>query len=507
MYFIFKCRAAVMALLALLLLLPPRTAAAGPAARVYVVLWFDTEDYLLPASDDAARKIADFLTREHIRATFKVVGEKARTLERRKRFDVIAALKKHEIGYHSNYHSTQPSPALYLAKLGWDEGVAEFDRREGPGRADVQRIFGVAPSCYGQPGSSWGPQSYGTMRKWGMKVYLDAGTHVNLGDKPCYYAGILNLYKLAHLIRADIKAPQRLAAAQDRFVEARGALLREGGGVVSIMWHPCEFVHRQFWDAVNFKDGANPPRAKWKRPPQMKAAQTEAAFAVFKEYIRFIRRFRDVRFITASEAVRLYRDRAQGRKFMPAELKTIAAAVGKEINFQKHGDLTLAPSEILTLLNAFVAGRVAGRDPAPVDLQETPYGPSRSTAALAASVTTDGDQFARTATDVADYLRHHGRVPSAVWLGSTAVPPGAYLRALAEVAQTLLDGKPMPKTVIIRPARLAAGDYVAADAAGLWSWVIFPRGFRAPNLMKLARLQAWTIKPALLDRSARRERR
>ena len=124
-----------------LFLLLPSAMWAAPA-KVYVILWFDTEDYLLPADDDAALHLADFLTHEGIRATFKVVGEKARTLERRKRYDVIAALKKHEIGYHSNWHSVQPSPAMYLSTLGWDEGVAEFDRREGPGRDDVERIFG-----------------------------------------------------------------------------------------------------------------------------------------------------------------------------------------------------------------------------------------------------------------------------------------------------------------------------------------------------------------------------
>src|SRR5436190_19831158 len=147
--------------------------AAAETPTVYVVLWFDTEDYILPASDDAALKVADWLTKEGVKATFKVVGEKARTLEKRGRQDVIDALKKHEIGYHSNFHSVQPTPAQYLSNLGWDEGVAEFDRREGPGRADVARIFGQTPSCYGQPGSSWGPQSFGAMQKWGMKVYLD----------------------------------------------------------------------------------------------------------------------------------------------------------------------------------------------------------------------------------------------------------------------------------------------------------------------------------------------
>src|SRR3989454_8388868 len=117
--------------------------------RVYVLLWFDTEDYILPQSDDAAKRLAVFLSSQGIRATFKVVGEKARTLERRGRQDVIDALKKHEIGYHANWHSTQPSPAMYLSTLGWYDGVAEFDRREGPGLADLKRVFGQWPSCYG----------------------------------------------------------------------------------------------------------------------------------------------------------------------------------------------------------------------------------------------------------------------------------------------------------------------------------------------------------------------
>ena len=49
-----------------------------PPAKVYVVLWFDTEDYLSPHDDDASLHLAKFLTDEKIKATFKVVGEKAR---------------------------------------------------------------------------------------------------------------------------------------------------------------------------------------------------------------------------------------------------------------------------------------------------------------------------------------------------------------------------------------------------------------------------------------------
>src|SRR3954470_6660808 len=159
-------------LMALLLLFSALCLAAGP---VYVVLWFDTEDYIEPASDDAALRIAKDLTAEGVKATFKVVGEKARVLESRGRRDVIAALSRHGIGYHSNYHSVHPTPAEYLVRLGYLEGAEEFERREGPGLADVKRIFGKQPVCYGQPGSSWGPQSNPALRKLGVPVYLDEG--------------------------------------------------------------------------------------------------------------------------------------------------------------------------------------------------------------------------------------------------------------------------------------------------------------------------------------------
>src|SRR5438105_3359489 len=281
----------LLGILACLLLLVPAAHAAESSAKVYVILWFDTEDYILPASDDAALRVAEFLSREKVRATFKVVGEKARTLEARGRRDVIDALKKHEIGYHSNFHSVQPTPAMYLSNLGWDDGVAEFDRRERPGVDDIRRIFGTAPTCYGQPGSSWAPQSYGALRKWGMGVYLDSGSHVGLADRPFYYGGVLTLYKLAHTLRANINRADQLKQAEDQFLAARQHLLGDGGGVVSIYYHPCEFVHKQFWDAVNFRNGANPPRDQWKLPAAKSPEESQAAYDVFDRYVQFIKRF------------------------------------------------------------------------------------------------------------------------------------------------------------------------------------------------------------------------
>src|SRR5256884_187477 len=113
--------ARILCAITVLLLVDADLLAHGPApGKVYVVLWFDTEDYILPESDDAAKRLAAFLTEQGIQATFKVVGEKARTLERRHRTDVIAALQKHAIGYHANTHSQHPTPAEYESLLNWD---------------------------------------------------------------------------------------------------------------------------------------------------------------------------------------------------------------------------------------------------------------------------------------------------------------------------------------------------------------------------------------------------
>jgi hypothetical protein len=475
-------------------------AATEVAPRIYVILWFDTEDYILPASDDATLRLARFLTRELIRAVFKIVGERALSFERRGRTDVIEALKKHEIGFHARWHSVQPTPAQYLSNLGWDDGVAEFTRREKPGFDDVTRVLGTPPACYGQPGSSWGPQSYGAMKQWGINVYLDAGNHVRLDDKPYYYGDVLNLYKLAHVLRARLDSLAALKDAEDRFLASRKKLQGEGGGIISIYYHPCEFVHKEFWDGVNFKYGANPPREQWKQPPMKSPRETQVAFEIFENYVRFMKRFPDVQFITATEAAQLYRDKARGRAFTAAELKKIAEDVSDQVTFQRHGEYALAASEVFALLNDYVAQKTAGRNPESVTLRGTPYGPSNPVPVLSEATTTDWSQFTRTAADVADFVQKEKRIPTAVWLGSKGVPPESYLPALARVAVDLIAGKETSQKITLHPACLGAADHVAVDGPNLWGWIIFPRGFRAPAMMELAKRQAWTLKPAILTR-------
>jgi hypothetical protein len=479
------------------------TPQSAPAPTVYVVVWFDTEDYLLKADDDAILRNTTFMTSEGLKGTFKVVGEKARVLEQRGRTDVIDALKKHEIGYHSNFHSVHPTPAQYMSGLGWDEGMAEFERRERRGWDDLVRIFGQTPSCYGQPGSSWGPQAFGVMRKWGMKAYLDTGSHVSLDGKPHYYCGLLTMYRLTHTLRTGLGGEKDLQVAKEKFDKSRAQLLKEGGGLVSIFYHPCEFVHKQFWDSI-FKNGANPPREEWTPPPQKTPEESKVAYETFESWIRYIKSFPEVKFITASQAAHLYHDKARDRGVSFAELRDLAAAVGDEVNYQQRGDIAYTAGELFTTMNGYVE-HVSTLSPdrrPPQALFHSymlPYGPDHAGPPLEKPITVSWSQFRRTVADVHGYLGVHNRIPSTVWMGSTGIPPESYYTALARVTIDLLDGK-TPETIEIRPAKFTVGARVADDSPKIWGW-LFPEGWHAPEMMALARRQAWTIKPAILDAS------
>jgi hypothetical protein len=273
--------------------------------------------------------------------------------------DVIAALKKHDIGYHSDFHSVHPTPAEYLADCNFLDGVAEFVRREGDGAEDVRRIFGVATlSCYGQPGSSWGSQTIAGLRQIGVApggtpCYVDEGTHIGWNGKPFWYEGALVVYDMQeNWTRMDLHDPAAVEPAK-RKVAAIAERLRakDGGGLISIFYHPCEWVHKEFWDGVNFRRGANPPREQWKPPPQRPAEETEAAFKRFAEYIDSIRSLPGVKFVTASDLPALYPDRTRTEGASKSELLEVAQKIRQD---ERTGvDFYLASGKAYSLADQF----------------------------------------------------------------------------------------------------------------------------------------------------------
>lgn len=477
----------------------------SPGGPIFVTLWFDTEDYVLPSSDDAAKRLAEELTALGVRATFKVVGEKARVLERRGRKDVIDALRKHEIGYHTEWHSRHPTPAEYLRDAPFLAGVEDFALREAQGLKDVGRIFGTVPACYGQPGSSWAPHSHRALRRLGVPMYLDEADHVGIDDQPFYYGGILNVFRMRSAVtRMELRGGDSLERGKTRFRETADRLRRRGGGLISIYYHPCEFVHRQFWDGVNFARGSNPPPEQWKLPPVRPAAEIEQSYADFSRYIDFIRSEPGVRFVTCADMLRLYDDPARSHSFTREELLALARSARNEIGFSRVGAMTLSASDVFGLLTTAADRMLSDANSSrtvPLTTVDGPEHPFTGPAAPA-QFTAQWHEFSDAVHRTALSCQALAMMPSEIWLGSRSIAPADYLATLAEVFPGLAAGKAHPPTVAIVAGKTSFERYVAADAPGLWGWVIFPEGFHAPRIMELARLQAWTLKPAVLRPSA-----
>jgi hypothetical protein len=471
---------------------------------IYVVLWFDTEDYILPPDDDATKRLAEMLTGMGVRATFKIVGEKARVLEQRGRRDVIAALQRHDIGYHSNTHSQQPTIAVYLQNAGWDDGRAEFLRREAQGARDVHRIFGVVPVAYGQPGSAWAPQTYPALRDMGIRMYLDEADHVGIDDQPFYYGGMLNVFKMrSNLARMDLNGGSSLADGKAAFTKTYNALRGKGGGTISIYYHPNEWVQTEFWDAVNFRRGANPPRADWKLPGTKPSAGTEQAFRDFEEYLRFIKAQAGVRFVTATELLTIYTDVAMSRSFAKDDLLELARTVQTEIGYQRRDGYAVSAADVFGLLTEAMT-RFIDRKELPASLKVSALdGPARTYAASSGGTRSSSvpwNTFAQAVRETHEYLRAVRRLPDEVWIGTESLSPADYLATLGRALEALVTSGRTPAVIARVEGRYTADRDVAEDSPGLWSWPIFPEGFHAPRIMELARLQAWTLKPAVMRR-------
>ena len=448
--------------------------------RVYVVLWFDTEDYIEPSSDDAALRLATDLRQLGVRATFKVVGEKARVLEKRGRRDVIAALRWHEIGYHTSYHSVPPAPAVYLRTMDYLTGADEFVRRERTGLEDVSRIFGVKPSCYGQPGSSWAPQTNSALQRMGIPMYLDEGSHVGVGHQPFWYGGLFYVFDMGpYVMRASLDQDDFEASCQ-KFDQAAAELSAKGGGVISIYYHPCEFATTEFWDGVNFSHGADPGPGEWKRPRVRTKEDSERCHRIINRYVKHALANPAVRFVTASQLMSLYEPRLPASKM---DRKVVADHMAARQTFLVVKNTSLSAADMLLLLLGMEPRFVEG----PVSLGKTTY----------SGESIDRWRFDKAKAEAVAFIKASGRLPASVWLGSDTL-------SLEDFAATLATDSGSSGAVVARKGNAEFRDYVTKDPEKTYDWVIHPQGFRAPELLDLARLQAWTLKPALLKEAGNR---
>lgn len=491
---------------------------------VDLIFSFDSEDYETPASDDGELWWAEALRRHGLTGCFNLVGEEARALRDRGRRDVLAALARHEIDYHTNLHSAHPVHVEYLEGMGWDEGVAAVLAREARGVADLRELTGQQPTAYCKPGSCWAPQVIAAMGLLGIPVFSDAPFEWEPG-RPMWYCDSLCLRYHTSFDRYFDRPDRR-----ERLRHDVGALLEErasNGGTLVIYTHPCRLITAAF--PANFTAGRQLPRSAWQPAPLRPRGQVEALMADFDDFLGWLAAQPDVRVTTYRALYERYhrRDRWLNRQAVSTLIEAVRASEagqravarsrarspGRALAGGQPGDKEpgrtvagnslleprqidgewLSPAEQLgVLLWAAAWRREHGSLPSLVPVRPL-FGPERW-----APPADPGDlnvaELLDVAADASATASFSGRIPSLVRVGNRLLGPGTLFAALARALDEPGD------RLMIRPQAELPALAQRSDVATLHfrgSWSIFSPDFEAPGIIQLAWLQTWTARPAV----------
>ncbi len=474
-------------------------------SKVYVLFWFDVEDFMTPQSDDALKGIIDIFDSLKIKGTFKLVGEKVRILKKRRREDIINALKRHDIGYHTDLHSIHPTPVEYLKDLGWEEGIKEFERRERLGFEEVVNTFDMTPSCYGQPGASWAPQVYPVLKEWGISMYLDEAEHIGLNEKPFWYCGMLNIIRLRqNTTRYNLDLGyEGVKIGINNFDSIVKRLLDEGGGVISIWYHPCEFATYEFWDAVNFSGGRNPEKTNWILPKVKSYQKMKRELEFFSEYVKHIVSHPDIQITTAKEIYDIYSDKSKNKIFSMNDIIYLAESINSSIRYCEVNNVVLSPAEIFYLVLSLLVDVEEGKLPKisekKFNLPPIIYGPTKRVNSELLSC--NQRDFLSACKWTVEFINKNSRVPDSIKIEDKNISPidifataNTLISSLNRSKNKLSPEEALSSTIKIRKGTLILEDQVKEE--GVWNWIILPKDFNAPNIIELAKLQTWTLKPA-----------
>ncbi|HMA53729.1 MAG TPA: polysaccharide deacetylase family protein, partial [Acidobacteriota bacterium] len=259
-------RTRMLVVIAIILVIAMGSPGRAQRPKTFLVVTFDTEDYISPETehiDDIPKWLAETMTEEGVTGTFFVIGEKARSLEKRGRRDVIAAMARHDIGSHTNFGSIHPTVTEQLENAGWDDGVGRMLEQESAGIKELARIFGIPVRTLARHGGSYGPQLVAALGRLGAGYQgspaslpgHDVVWFCNALNFSAQYAGFDDAY-----YRDDLFEPvfDKLKAELPGVIKKSQVIALFGG-------HPTKIRAEEFWD-LNFYGGKNTPPDKWVMP-------------------------------------------------------------------------------------------------------------------------------------------------------------------------------------------------------------------------------------------------
>ncbi|HYE06566.1 MAG TPA: hypothetical protein VEL07_13705 [Planctomycetota bacterium] len=454
-------------------------------APLPALLCFDVEDLISPESDDAALWMAQMLTEHGLTGSFMIVGEKARLWERRGRRDVIEALKRHHLGYHSTWHSVHPTTTEHCLTTDFAQGIDALWAWDREGWQDTERILGRPLLGWARTGSSWAPSIQGLMGRLG-RAYAYSPVRLP-GTNVCWYGGCLGFHDdgvggFDDALVDDARFASRLAVAKQG-VDERTRWPRHGAHWTDVfMCHPTRAIHTSFWDAMNFLDGANPPRNQWKPAVLHPAERMPIIQTNFRRLCEWLRDQRQLEIVGWGDLIRRYD--GQRPHATHADLLAIASRIARErrVLFTDH----FTAAELLVMLcRAVTAPAASYTRPTvlgPLAMPPVMPGPMDATAAAARAA----------AQRILEDVARTGHLPAAA---SMALGPAGVGTVFVALAQVLL-GEERATGPQAAPYPLEAETIATDVAAEIVKWPIHPKGMDLAKLLEQTRLQCWTLKPA-----------
>ncbi len=460
-----------------------------PDQIVYVIFQLDTEDFITPETDDVIIDLVRVFNKYGIKGSFAIVGEKARALERRGRDDVINALRTQDIAYQSNYHSVHPTISEYLKDLGWKDGVEEVMRRESEGINDLRRIFGQNPSAFIQPGGSWAPQVVYAMRLLGIKVFADG----IFFSQPVWFCGALAVRYSLSFRESESGTPEHLERLKHEFDKLYNSL-KDRGGVIIVVLHPCMLLTKEFWDAINFARGRMPK--KLKPAPLVPRELYKRRIKEFDEFVRYIINHPNVKVITYRELPSLYEEHLELNK---DELFSLAEKVLENPSYHVINNKSFSLADAFyALCLALKEYKEKGSLPQKIVIRPI-LGPIERPPEINEEMTVKVHDVLMTIDKVYKAILEEGIIPSRIQVCNEVVGPLLFLYMMARSFLSLTGKAPSRFTIQgVSEMSILEDLDIIRRVINQWHWIIFPENFSSEKILELTILQLWTLKPAIM---------
>ena len=467
-------------------------ASSGP--KMYVVVNFDVEDYISPESeriDDIPKWLAEIMTEEGATGTFFIIGEKARSLERRGRHDVIAAMARHDVESHTNFGSIHPTVTEILEKADWESGVLQMLEQESACFRELERIFGTPMTTLARHGGSYGPQLIGALGK--MKAGY-AGSPVSLpGRSVVWFCNALNFFGQYdgyddNYYRDDLFEPlfQKLKEELPELAKTTEVLPFFAG-------HPCKIRTEQFWD-LNFYEGRNPGPEEWKTPTMRPLESMATAQKNFRRLMDYLKSRDDIVLTTFRQLMDHYshQKEAISRKDL-GQMAADALHTGK-----------LSCSEYFSPAEAFsgLARSIVGfqEDGSLPEQMQTirPFGPLEMPPTQPEIDRVTLETVYILADKAHAQISHSGHLPALIEVEDRRIGTGSLFALFCAVYMDMESGDPAPEYEVVSfdSYPKTNEEEISQRIRGFKNWPVHRPDLDMEPLIEKTKLQLWTLKPA-----------